>query len=196
MINEIKNLKELIASKDPINIELAFSIISGYHKDVQMEIFYYFLDKMGRSGGDLHYLDLNNRGLLSLPESIGELKNLRGLLASNNNLKKIPEFIGKLDSLGRLDLNRNQIDSIPEVVCGMNNLKYLYLNGNNLKELPESIGNMTSLKTLKIGYNQIRRFPESIVNLTSLENITIYGNPLAYGELDKLAELPSIRNIY
>ncbi|XP_031375788.1 receptor like protein 27-like [Punica granatum] len=69
-----------------------------------------------------------------IPESIGDLKALKGLNISHNNLTgRIPSSVGNLTDLEWLDLSSNK------------------LNG----KIPRGLADLTSLTTLNLSYNQL-----------------------------------------
>ena len=83
-------------------------------------------------------MNLYGNGLLALPESIGNLTNLKTLDLYGNGLLKLPKSIGNLTNLETLDLYANE-----------------------LTELPESIGNlMKSKMTIDVGYNKLIYIPK------------------------------------
>ena len=59
--------------------------------------------------GDITEIDLSNLGLIKIPTSIKELKNLRSLILINNRLKKLPKSIKYLKKLERLSLDGNPL---------------------------------------------------------------------------------------
>ncbi|XP_045793320.1 disease resistance protein RGA2-like isoform X2 [Trifolium pratense] len=92
----------------------------------------------------LRFLDLTDSSFDTLPNSIGELKHLRGLgLSNNNKLKRLPHSIFKL-----------------------HNLQFLYLDGcTELETLPRGLGKMTNLRLLSITTKQ------SVLTLTEFVNL-------------------------
>ena len=65
----------------------------------------------------IHELHLSYNGLTSLPDSIGDLRNLQKLDLSGNN----------------------GLTSLPDSICNLRNLELLYLSENNLTSLPDSL---------------------------------------------------------
>ena len=61
--------------------------------------------------GDLHW---GGKGILVLPESVGDLTVSGSLNLQNNNLKSLPESFGSLTVGGSLWLYNNQLESLPE----------------------------------------------------------------------------------
>ncbi|MFX1250508.1 MAG: leucine-rich repeat domain-containing protein, partial [Promethearchaeota archaeon] len=69
-----------------------------------------FTAKLNRVTG----LELSGQGVHSLPESFGNLSNLKTLYLSQNELSSLPESFGRLTSLQTLSLAYNQLTSLPE----------------------------------------------------------------------------------
>jgi len=141
------------------------------------------------------YISLENRGITTLPESIGNLKcetlsipsnKLTSLPASignlkcetlyleNNNLTSLPESIGNL-KCETLSIPSNELKSLPESIGNLK-CQYLHLENNNLTSLPESIGSL-KCQYLYLSYNNLTSLPESIGNLTC-ETLSIPSNKL------------------
>lgn len=89
----------------------------------------------------LEYLDIsNNKELKNLPENFGDLTSLRILIAENTGLITLPDSFGNLSALEYLNLNWNKhlrrlpysfikIARYPEHIDGVNSLKRVYLLG-------------------------------------------------------------------
>lgn len=93
--------------------------------------------------------------------SIDELKNLRKLDLWDKQLQSIPESIGKLGNLQWLHLGNNQLRSLPESLRDLKNLRDLYLHINQLQTLPESISELKNLILLYLAGNQLQSLPYS-----------------------------------
>jgi internalin A len=131
--------------------------------------------------GNLHnlkYLDLNHNQLTAIPETIGNLHNLSSLSIWNNQLTAIPEVIGALHNLTNLYLKDNQLTAIPETIGNLHNLKYLIIWNNQLTAIPETIGNLHNLKYLNLSDNQLTVIPEVIGNLHNLTDLGLSDNQL------------------
>ena len=63
--------------------------------------------------GGVAILDLNGRGLSSVPDTVTELSKLEKLRLDKNNLIKLPTSINKLKNLTKLDLKHNQLTKLP-----------------------------------------------------------------------------------
>ncbi|MAG50188.1 hypothetical protein CL621_00940 [archaeon] len=88
--------------------------------------------------GRLIELKLYEEGLTGqIPESIGNLTELKTLNLGNNNIGgKIPENIGNLSNLNSIILSKNNlIGNIPNSIFILPELNYLFLHDNNLGEI-------------------------------------------------------------
>jgi Leucine-rich repeat (LRR) protein len=137
----------------------------------------YLPESIGRLT-DLEMLGLAKTNLRSLPKSFGQLKKLWKLDLDNNKLTSLPESIGKLTNLQELHLSYNKLRTLPESIGKLTDLRVLQLQYNKLRTLQESIGKLTNLKELDLGYNKLTSLPESIGNLTNLETLWLDDNKL------------------
>ena len=92
----------------------------------------------------------------------------------------IPESIGQLDDLRSLYLEWNQIQTLPDSFTNLTKLVNLYISNNQLTSLPENFGNLESLYILDLGYNQINTIPNSILDLNILTYLWIFDNQIMY----------------
>jgi Leucine-rich repeat (LRR) protein len=141
---------------------------------------------------------------ISLPESIGNLSNLKVLrlygaldptdLSDTNKpippskVKSLPGTIGKLQNLEELDLGRNRIKSIPSQIGSLQNLKRLALDHNDIDELPAFVGNLKNLQELSVCDNGGIKLPTSLSNLNGLK-IFMGNNSLKIKDQKKLRRL-------
>lgn len=116
--------------------------------------------------------------LISLPVEIGNLKNLIKLDLCDNYLISLPSEIGNLKFLTKLNLRNNKLTSLPPEIGKLMNLSELRLYGNMLTSLPSEIENLTNLKVLNLKNNQLTSLPYEINNLEQLEVLDVRGNNL------------------
>jgi Leucine-rich repeat (LRR) protein len=119
-------------------------------------------------------LDLGNKGISQLPESIGKLVNLQYIDLRHNQLTVIPETIGELVNLQYLDLSFNRLAELPKSIGKLVRLEYLFLTNNQLISLPESIGKLVKLEYLQLDNNLLTILPASILNIK--ESLELYVN--------------------
>ena len=91
----------------------------------------------------------------------------------------IPESIGNLDDLRKLYLEENNITVLPDTFSNLTALVQLYISFNQLTTLPENFGNLTNLYILDLGYNNINNLPESFLDLSSMTYLWLFNNQLS-----------------
>ena len=137
-------------------------------------------------------------GLTELPESIGELKNLKVVTLSGNSIKNIPESILELDNLKELTLEANDLEILPEIITRLTNLESLNLSYNPLRTLPDSFVNLINLKKLVFNFECINvRFslPNNFGDLPKLKELRILsciGPNLIWSLPDSFAKLNAL----
>ena len=90
----------------------------------------------------------------------------------------LPESIGNLDDLRQLYLEWNHIETLPDSFTNLTALVQLFISNNRLSSLPEDIGDLQSLYLLDLGYNELTSLPDSIVNLPLLTYLWLFSNQL------------------
>ena len=91
----------------------------------------------------------------------------------------LPDSIGNLDDLRKLYLEENNITSLPDSFSNLTALIQLYISFNQLTTLPENFGNLENLLILDLGYNSINNLPDSILDLNSLTYLWLFNNELS-----------------
>ncbi|MFX1537189.1 MAG: leucine-rich repeat domain-containing protein, partial [Promethearchaeota archaeon] len=84
-----------------------------------------------------------------------ENNNVTDLGLYSQELKSLPESFGNLTNLKELYLHYNQLNTLPESFGQLQNLRTLFLHSNQLQTLPESFGNLTNLERLSLSHNQL-----------------------------------------
>lgn len=112
----------------------------------------------------------------NIPQSIGNLAQLKKLELTHMDLQEIPEEIGNLVNLEELDLSVNHLSKLPESIGNLKNLVKLNLLNNKLTELPDSFANLKNLKELRLSMNGFSIIPEPLTKLASLEYLDLSRN--------------------
>lgn len=141
-------------------------------------------------------INYNNGNLKTLPNSLGNLKNLAKLHIRNSGIKKLPDSISNLASLRELSLESNKnLISLPDSLANLGNIEKFYLSNSTIESLPDWIGNLKSLSQLCLVENKrLTRLPESISKLKNLNKLDLSGLSIErlpdwIGDLNNLAEL-------
>lgn len=89
-------------------------------------------------------------------------------------LKILPDSIGNLENLRILNLSYNDLETLPKSIGNLKNLEELNLSeNNNFSELPDSIGNLGNLHTLSLKHTYLKSFPESLGNSENLMSLSV-----------------------
>ncbi len=118
-------------------------------------------------------IDLAGMPMYTLPESIGQLKNLQKLsLYGCTALTALPESLGQLTALQALHLaGCTNLTALPECLGQLTALQELYLGRcRALIALPESIGQLKALLILNMfGCTNLTALPKSLEQLNALQ---------------------------
>jgi hypothetical protein len=135
----------------------------------------------------LRVLDLQHGGFCSLPEELGDLKDLVCLdLSHCENLQSLPDTVGKLHVLKFLSLcGCEMLNYLPSGVVGLTSLQVLWINGSdNLTWAEHTASGMARAESLGHVYPTIGASLEDICGLVALTELSISG------EIDRAVELP------
>jgi len=106
-------------------------------------------------GLDLMKLNLEDKVLKNIEDSMCKLENIKGLSIIYNKNNEIPEFISNFKNLKTLNVQNNNLKSLPEWMKEFQNLIYLNLEFNHLEILPDWLGTLNKLETLKLKRNNL-----------------------------------------
>eukprot|EP00942_MAST-04A_sp_MAST-4A-sp1_P009889 g9889.t1 len=162
-------------------------------------------EDFGSSFKELTYVDFSYNELTAVPESVGNLK-INRLILANNNLVDLPSSVWKNKDIFWLELDNNNVYKIsPEienaqyltVLLISNNslltlpnelfvdktktnskIRSLCLDGNNLVEIPKAIRFASALANFKVQNNYISNIPKEIGKLKKLHNIDLRNNTI------------------
>ncbi|WVZ50148.1 hypothetical protein U9M48_001434 [Paspalum notatum var. saurae] len=124
----------------------------------------------------LRTLDFSETSGILLPDSIGQLKQLRCLIAPRMQNESLPEFITELAKLQYLNINEScEISTLPESICKLGFLEYLSLSGcSRMSKLPESFGDLKCMVHLDMsGCTGISALPGSFGKLANLQHLEL-----------------------
>jgi len=146
---------------------------------------------------EVRKLSVDCRGLVALPEWLGEFKHLKELKLERSlgeygkmgnvcrdanwpaSRMTLPSSMGNLHALRTLILSGLDLGTLPDSLGTLHALRTLTLSALYLESLPESIGRLSSLKTLEISCSchcgQVRQLPTSFGQLSALEDLTLAG---------------------
>uniref|UniRef100_UPI00398F1F78 DISP complex protein LRCH3-like n=1 Tax=Pristiophorus japonicus TaxID=55135 RepID=UPI00398F1F78 len=124
----------------------------------------------------LTYLNISRSQLCVLPAYLCCLP-LKVLIASNNKLTSLPDDIGNLRQLRELDVSCNEIQRLPPQIGLLESLRDLNVRRNQLLTLPEELSELPLVR-LDFSCNKVTRIPVCYRHLRHLQNILLDNNPL------------------
>ncbi|NXP45280.1 LRCH1 protein, partial [Heliornis fulica] len=124
----------------------------------------------------LTYLNLSRNQLSSLPACLCGLP-LKVLIASNNKLGSLPEEIGQLKQLMELDVSCNEITTLPQQIGQLKSLKELNVRRNYLEVLPQELVQLPLVK-FDFSCNKVLVIPICFRKMVQLQVLLLENNPL------------------
>src|SRR5690606_27572794 len=83
--------------------------------------------------GHVTLVGITSDQVTTIPESIGNLSHLAGLVVVENQLTEVPDSLGDLTDLTVLILRDNQLPAVPDSIGNLTKLTELNLVGNRLR---------------------------------------------------------------
>uniref|UniRef100_A0A668A1W8 Leucine-rich repeats and calponin homology (CH) domain containing 3 n=1 Tax=Myripristis murdjan TaxID=586833 RepID=A0A668A1W8_9TELE len=124
----------------------------------------------------LTYLNLSRNQLAVLPVVLCALP-LKVLIACNNKLVSLPEELGQLRQLTELDVSCNEIQTLPAQMGQLEALRDLNIRRNHLARLPPELAELPLVR-LDFSCNKVTSIPVCYRRLTQLQTIVLDNNPL------------------
>lgn len=216
-MNSLFNIKELIFSKTPENIELALYLLANYQGPMDNEIPNFIMLELGclekciqlqcrciypfiHTASISFFRPKNEEESLAFWQEFTLLQQLEKITFSN---LIYPEHwaaaISNLPQLKTLSLNQNRLEYLPQSLAKLRQLYTLAVNEEYITSLPDFIIEFSQLQSLSIRYCQLTKLPEWLVKLENLESLLLPDNlllelPISIGFLKKLKFLDVSNN--
>jgi len=126
-------------------------------------------------------LDLRSNRLLSIPQGLEHLTELRSLRLDNNQIVLTPadsQRLNTLLNLERIELNYNPLGNLPEV-RRLLNVRQLGMRGADIEQLPEDIQQLPWRGIADLRENRIQQVNRDLQGLrVRLQQMALHDNPL------------------
>lgn len=142
----------------------------------------------------LQFLALDCSTFETLPDDIGSLHELVGLLLVSTTTYSIPKSLEQLQKLRVLRIEGSV--GFPEVIFRLSELKFLMLSLPEIWELPGEIGNLDKLEYLNFDGCGFCTLPDSICDLKRLRFLWLSSMPFLKALPDDFGNLQSLRSLY
>lgn len=134
-----RNINEISEKNDKIELNYPSDTSSKYI------LLYGFDDLIKNLPKNLSIFNFTNNSnekvFFDIPSEIGNFTNLKSLMLSNV-VKSLPESIGNLKNLNFLNLyNNKELKSLPKSLDKLSNLEFIHIGNTGITELPENIKN-------------------------------------------------------
>lgn len=126
----------------------------------------------------LEILDLSDNQLNSLPDSFGQLTNLKAAFFFNNQFEEIPEVLAQCPQLSVIGFKSNRIRRVSASALSPI-IRWLILTDNQIEQLPPEIGTLSKLQKLMLAGNRLRSLPDEMADCQNLELIRLSANQLS-----------------
>jgi len=132
----------------------------------------------------LNFVKWKGLPLLGISSSVANLSHLTQLVLEDNGLLSIPEEIGECTNLKLVDLSRNRISSLPATMKSLERLESLNLAQNSLTDVGLfDFSGLINLHILDISNNQLNSIPESLYRLESNQMLELILNDNQIGNI-------------
>ena len=123
------------------------------------------LEKLPESFGnlrELRILDIQGNAVSYLPESFVLLPKLEVFFAAKNDFRQFPRELKSMEFLHTLDLGYNKIVRVGRTIGTLKNLQHFSITHNEVKELPAELGRCKYLQTVDLSYNELTELPKEM----------------------------------
>ncbi|XP_077992119.1 uncharacterized protein LOC144446238 [Glandiceps talaboti] len=152
----------------------------------------------------LKYLNAENNDIKTVPDTFGNLVQLRVCILNNNTITSLPVASFKnLTRMKRFEIDNNAVDGVEAIPFRKTEMRSLSAKNNSISYLPGQVAQphleslnlennelkvidhvdfkrMSKLKTLSLKDNHIEKLPDSLCHAKNLEHLDLEGNKIAH----------------
>lgn len=144
---------------------------------------------------NLSMLELGANRIRAIPDSVGQLTNLRELWLGKNKIRSM--HLPPVPQLRHLSLQNNRLEHWDEdLFANAPGLTHLYLGHNNLPNLPQEFGQLSELVEVDLAKNAISHITP-LPQLRKLKELWMNDNQIEdLNEVRNLGAFPALRTVY
>lgn len=176
-ILEVNNIMPQYMTVATDAVDIIPKISDGWEKLTVLILYGAHLKSLPENIGDLRnlsVLEIKAPCLEALPDSICQLTGLEYFILEGSQVSALPNEIGNLNRLYAIKVSNSKLTKLPESIKELACLQYLCLEYNQLESLPSETGSLIDLKRLDVRHNsQLSVLPESVGNLIHLEELCL-----------------------
>jgi hypothetical protein len=133
----------------------------------------------------LLYVDFSGCRKLKDLEGIDSMRYLKGLVLSETGILEIPSSVYELKDLNLLDISKTKVRQLSLEIQNLENLVVLRINNTEIKEFPVFLCRLMQMSECWIINTEIRNIPDEIVQLTNLKFFWVYWDTIVNGDTIK-----------
>jgi len=142
---------------------------------------------------NLKFLKLVSDIGLTLPDSFGQLASLKELIVRAPALE-IPASFSKLAALEKLTMDTGNDLLLPKNFGILSSLRELFISAEEMRSIPTSIGDCKNIKLFFLTSDKLTKLPESFCHLKNLEELrldtfALKALPSGFGSLSALKHI-------
>lgn len=175
--NEIRAWLFQVGSKNKHQTKDSITELCNKITQNQTKSIYKSQDNLIVLSGKEKYLNLQNKGLSSLPDGIDKF-NIYRIILTGNDFLTIPKQILEMTTLEDLIFAVNPISEFPCSLAELPNLKSVSFAETNIREINCDLSGLKKVEDIDLARNQLTVFPEKIKTIPNLKWLSLNDNSL------------------
>ena len=185
-----EKINALIKTNETANEQLAIQLLMGQRLPIEPYIYKVMINNNFETGKNICFehgyfkilehvsgtntLKMGHTGVTTIPQTIGDMWNLKQLDLAANPITELPLDIGKLRHLEILDLSYTDLKNLPSTISQLTKLKELYLQGTFIDSLQVFTQQLPGLQAISLSSKQAEQLtPEYFAQLEAIQRIYV-----------------------